>query len=94
MDSCDPAGAARRILAAMEAGNLAWLEAELDRPLCMPADLPSENAERWELLDAIAGAMRLTLCRMRRNTIAHFEGIEVNLRLLRHLAGETPAVLT
>ncbi len=94
MDACDSAGAARRILAAVEAGNLAGLEAELDRPLCAPANLPSENAERWELLDAIAGEMRLTLRRMRLRAIAHFEGVEVNVRLLRHLAGYTPALLT
>lgn len=92
--TCDSAQAARRLLLAVESGNLAGLESELDRLWSMPAGLPPDTAERWELLEAVAGQMRGTLARMRRRSIDRFEGAEVHLRLLRHLAEEDRRALT
>jgi len=94
MEACDPAGEARRILAAVEAGELTHLEAELRQPLRTPVGLPSETAERWELLEAIAAEMRRAFRRMRLHAATRLEGIEVNTCLLRHLAGNTPPALT
>ncbi|MGE5571220.1 MAG: hypothetical protein ACM3S5_19475 [Rhodospirillales bacterium] len=94
MEVYDPAGEARRILAAVEAGELRDLEAELQQPLHPPAGLPSEAAERWELLEAIAAEMRRAFRRMRLHASTRLEGIEVNTWLLRHLAGNTPPALT
>ncbi|MGA2328447.1 MAG: hypothetical protein ABSH05_19385 [Bryobacteraceae bacterium] len=90
----DSALAAGRILGAVQSGNLAGLESELDRARSMPTGLPPDTAERWELLDAVAGQMRLTLERLRRRSIDRYEGAEVHLGLLLHLAGKTPAALT
>lgn len=90
----DSARAADRLLQAVQSGNLAGLESELDRSWSVPEGLPTDSAERWELLEALASQMRSTLVRMRRRSIDRFEGAEVHLRLLRHLAGEDLRVLT
>ncbi|HOL73562.1 MAG TPA: hypothetical protein PLA43_17125 [Bryobacteraceae bacterium] len=94
MEAYDLAGEARRILAAVEAGKLTDLEAELYQPLRAPDGLPSEAAERWELLEAIAAEMRRAFRRMRLHAATQLEGIEVNTRLLRHLAGNSPPAVT
>jgi hypothetical protein len=82
----DSALLAGRILDAFRSGDLPGLEFELQRDRSAPPDLPPDTAERWELLDAVAGQMHATLQRLRRRSISGFEGAEVHLRLLRHLA--------
>lgn len=82
----DSAQLAGRILDAFRSGDLPGLEFELQRDRSAPPDLPPDTAERWELLGAVASQMRSTLQRMRRRSISRFEGAEVDLRLLRHLA--------
>jgi hypothetical protein len=83
MTCCDSALAARRILAAVEAGNNTGLEAQLLQARSAPENLPAGSAERWELLDAIAGWMVRSLRRKVR-----IDDAGVHLRLLRHLAEE------
>ncbi len=85
---------AGRILDALRSGNLPGLELELQRTRSAPLDLPSDSAERWELLDAVAGQMSVTLQRLRHRSIRSLEGAEVHLRLLRHLADHPSASLT
>jgi hypothetical protein len=87
----DSAQAAGRILVACQSGNLPDLESELEWACSPPPALPPDCAERWELLDAVAGQMLATLARMRRGSVDRFEGAEVQLRLLRHLAGAPAA---
>jgi len=62
----DSALLAGRILDALRSGNLPGLELELQRTRSAPLDLPPDSAERWELLDAVAGQMSVTLQRLRR----------------------------
>jgi hypothetical protein len=88
VNTCDSAGAAKQLLSAVEAGNLARLAAELEHTPAPPAGLAAADAERWELLDAIAGDLRRTLRRMRLHALKELDGFEVNARLLRHLAGQ------
>jgi hypothetical protein len=83
----DSARAAGRILVACQRGNLPDLKSALDSACSPPPALPPDSAERWELLDAVAGQMLATMARMRRRRLEHFEGAEVQLRLLQHLAG-------
>lgn len=83
----DSARAASRILVACQAGNLPDLEWELVQACLPPPAMPPDSAERWELLDAVASQMLATLARMRRRSADGFEGAEVQLGLLRHLAG-------
>jgi hypothetical protein len=90
----DSALLAGRILDAARSGNLPGLELELQRTRSAPLDLPSDSAERWELLDAVAGQMSVTLQRLRHRSISRLEGAEVYLRLLRHLADHPAASLT
>jgi hypothetical protein len=52
-----------------------------------PRGLPSDAAERWELLDAIAGELRRGIDRIRRQSAKGWEGAEAYLPLLAHLAG-------
>ncbi len=84
----DSAEAARRILAAVEAGSLVRLEAELELSRCSPSELPPGSAERWDLLDALTTDLRLALRRARQRALTALEAVEVHVRLLRHLAGE------
>lgn len=88
----DSAMAAGKILAAMQAGNLAGLESELQYRWEPPADIPADSAERWELLNAVTCQMRDTLDRIRRRSIDCFEGVEVHVGLLQHLAGHAAAM--
>lgn len=92
VNACNSAEAAKRILAAVEAGSLVRLEAELEGSRCAPSDLPPESAERWELLDALTTDLRLALRRKRQHTLTALETVDVHVRLLRHLAGQ--ALLT
>ena len=85
----DSIWAAGRLLLAIQAGNLAGLESELDRSAELhpsSPDCPTGSLERLELLGAVAGQMRDALTRMRRRRTDRFEGAEVHLRLLSHLA--------
>lgn len=94
MDSVYPASgdstwAAGRILLAIQAGNLAGLDGELDRSAKLrPASphCPAGSLERLELLGAVAQEMQEALHRIRRRRTDRYEGAEVHLRLLRHLA--------
>lgn len=73
-----------RILEAIQDGRVAALERELR------ADFPAgERDEREELLEAVACDLRAALERFRRRRSEHVEGLEVNLELLRHLAGNS-----
>ncbi len=83
---------AGRILLAMQAGDLAGLEGELDRSARLrpsSPQCPTGILERLELLRAVVEEMRQTLDRLRLRRTDRYEGAEVHLRLLRHLA-ETP----
>ncbi len=90
----DSACIAGRILDALERNNLEGLEAELGRRFTVPPYALPIEGERWELLEAIVRQMRAVLARIRRGSLAHFEGIEVQLLLLRHLAARDGAALT
>jgi len=85
--------AAGKILLAIQAGDVARLESELDRSAELhpsPPDCPTGTLERLELLGAVALQMRDALTRLRRRRTDHYEGAEVHLRLLRHLAQGRP----
>jgi len=81
--------AARRLLEAIESGDVARLEGELTRMGGEPgAGAPAlpDGVERWELLEAVTEGMRGGLRRMRRGASRRLDGARVQLRLLRHLA--------
>ena len=80
--------AASNIVNAMKLGDIPGLKGELDRAsrLYESGQAPSSfEAERMELLDAIACQMGNSLCRMRQRRAGQLEGAEANLRLLEHL---------
>jgi hypothetical protein len=84
--------AAGRILLAIQAGDLAGLDGELDRSARLrPSSphCPTAILERLELLRAVVQEMREALHRMRRQRTDRYEGAEVHLRLLQHLAEGT-----
>lgn len=84
-----PAWMAGRILAAMQNGDLADLETGLERAERLAANHPQPDPdafEQLELLGAVAGQMRQSISRFGRQLTPHLEGVEVHLRLLRHLA--------
>jgi len=90
----DSANAARRILRAFGAADLAMLEAELEKSaglLPATASLPPDEAERQELLEAVAQAMRGALTHVHRRLGGRLHAGEVHLALLRHLARTAPA---
>jgi hypothetical protein len=81
--------AAANIMNAVLLGSLPKLEEELDRAalLCdSQASVSSYEAERMELLDAVACHMKNSLGRMRRLSSGPLDGAEASLRLLEHLA--------
>jgi len=81
--------AARRLLEAIESGDVARLERELSRAAVGPGVVEaalSEGFERRELLEAVTEQMRGGLRRMRRGSSRRLDGARVQLRLLRHLA--------
>lgn len=87
--ACNSTEAARRILAAFDAADLPLMEAELDRSVeLLPPlhDLPPAEAERQEVLQAVAAGMRRDMARMRRGLAKHLECAEAQLGLLLHLA--------
>ncbi len=89
----DSAESARRILNALRAADLPALDDALRRSaelLPPPAGLPAGEAERRELLAAVADQIRRSLSRMRRRVSRRLEGIEVLLALLLHLARRPP----
>jgi hypothetical protein len=84
-----PAWMAGRILAAMQNGDLADLETGLVRAEQLAVNQPQVGGdvlEQLELLGAVAGQMRLSISRFGRQLTPNLEGLEVHLRLLRHLA--------
>jgi hypothetical protein len=85
----DPCQAAGSILKALRSGSLALLESELERPM-EPSGrvlgLAPDRMERLELLEAVRVQMRDALTRMGRGLSDRMEGVEVQLRLLQHLA--------
>jgi hypothetical protein len=86
----ESAVAAANIVKAMTLGSVPRLEEELDWASGLHnhgGNLSSYDAERVELLGAIADQMRNSLRRMRRLGEKRLAGAEANLRLLEHLAG-------
>jgi len=88
----ESAQAAGQILTAMRRGSLADLESGLGRAERL-ANSPRawcphavDQVERLELLGAIATQMRRSIGRFAQQLTPHIEGIEVQLRLLGHLA--------
>ena len=88
----EPALAAGRILAAMESGSLAEVERGLQRAeqLTGVSDSATLAEEQIELLDAVTHQMRHSMRRFERQLTPHIEGVEVFVRLLRHLAQPNP----
>ncbi len=85
----DPCQAAGSILNALRSGSLALLESELERPVEPSGRVPGlapDRMERLELLEAVRVQMRDALTRIRRGLSDRMEGVEVQLRLLQHLA--------
>ena len=92
-----PALAADRILAAVRAGNLRELETGIERAEQLAVrgrQLETSDGEQMELLGAVAGQMRQSIARFGRRLTPHLEGMEVDIRLLRHLAATSRAVMT
>ncbi len=82
-------GAAANLLKAMMPGSLPELEAALDHAARFSeSQTPAStyDAERLELLGAIAGYMRVSLTRLRQRRTGRLDGFEAGLSLLRHLA--------
>lgn len=81
--------AARRLLEAIESGDVVRLEGELsrvtDEPCAGERALP-DGLERRELLEAVEEGMRSGIRRMRLGVSLRLDGAGVQLRLLRHLA--------
>jgi hypothetical protein len=80
---------AESLLRTMEQGDVAQLAAELDRVEGVwrhRAAFSSKNAEQLELLNAVAGDLRQSVVRLRKQHSHHLEGVQVHLFLLRHLA--------
>ncbi len=88
-----PARMAARLLLAAEHGNLPSLEVELTRAERLAASsqagLAAGAAERFELLGAVASHMRQSLRRFRGHSGARLDDLEIDLRLLKHLARST-----
>lgn len=85
----DPAQDARSILTAFSEGDLGALDRALEHSASLVPpfpDMPAEQAERLELISAIACELRCQVARMRRGLARHLEGAEVMLSLLAHLA--------
>lgn len=92
-----PALAAYQILTAMRAGNLRELETGLEQAeqLAVRGRQPeTSDGEQMELLGAVAGQMRQSIARFGQRLTPHLEGMEVDIRLLRHLAATSRAVMT
>ena len=92
----EPLVAANRILTAVRNGNLTALVGGLDHAEQLashPRQAPSDAAEQLELLGAITTQMQCSIARFRRRLTPHLEGIEVQLRLLRHLARPQPTAV-
>lgn len=80
---------AESLLRTMERGDVTRLAAELDRVEGVwrhRAAFSSKNAEQLELLNAVAGDLRQSVVRLRKQRSEHLEGVQVHLYLLRHLA--------
>ncbi len=89
----EPPAAANEILRAVRKGDLAALMSGLEQAeqmACYDPQTPSYTAEQLELLGAVATRMRCSLGRFRRRVASHLEGVDLDLRLLHHLA-RTPA---
>ena len=84
------AESARGILAAMKTKDLDRLEQELARASslerCLEPATPPAEAERIELLGAVAGHLRESVGRLGRGSTSRLDGAEVDLALLKHLA--------
>jgi len=84
---------ARRILNALQAADLPALERALQGSaelLPPPAGLSAEEAERRELLVAVADRMCCALGSLRRGVSRSLDGLETWVGLLDHLARSTP----
>jgi hypothetical protein len=93
----EPAAAAAKIGNAMKIGGVRSAALELAGRKQIHTSLrhwSSYDAERLELLDAIAGDIRWSLDSRRRGETPSFEGAEVCLQLLEHLAQPERGALT
>lgn len=80
---------AQSLLRAMEQGGATRLAAERNRVEGVwrhRATFSSKNAERMELLCAVAGELRQSVVRFQKQRSEHLERVQVRLYLLRHLA--------
>ncbi len=85
-----------QILAAMRRGSIGDLESGLEQAEQLASNREvreTVDGEQIELLGAVAVQMRRSINRFGRRLSPHLEGIEVHLRLLRHLARTAPGAL-